>query len=58
MIGLVMTNWQWRVVMALVRYVLYKEDRFDFGQEMNNRYEESLKEDDLMILNEAVIRDE
>lgn len=51
-----MTQWQWNILMALVRYVLRKEGLMDFGQEFNNG-EEERQINDMNILNEAVIRD-
>lgn len=52
-----MTEWQWRVVMALVRYVLNKEGLYDFGQHKNAEYMEELGAEDRAILIEAVVRE-
>lgn len=46
-----MTNWQWQVIIALVRYVLRKDN-----VDLNSMYEPELIDEDLNILTEAVIR--
>lgn len=47
-----MTKWQWRVIMALVRYVLEKENMLDAG---DNEKAERVSERDREILLEAAV---
>ena len=46
-----MTTWQWRVLIALVRYVLRQQD-----VDITKMYDSKLIEEDENILIEAVIR--
>lgn len=49
-----MTNWQWKILIALVRYVLRKEGCLDLGERYNQEHTE---ESDISILLEAAVRD-
>lgn len=48
-----MTSWQWRVVMALVRYVLAKEGNYDIG---DAERQQRIIQADAEILLEAAVR--
>jgi hypothetical protein len=50
-----MTTWEWRIIIALIRYVLSKEN-VDLGQRSIQEIEEEERED-MNILIEAILRE-